>query len=433
MRLFCHPIISSITIFAIICTIVAVIENRNLKHVKQTDVDNNVHMHSIAEFDQMKGVLIRYPFGIPLTIITEILFDENIMIYCLISASNVHMFTNKYNTTINLSRIKFIITETDTYWTRDYGPFWIQLNHNKFGIVDFEYNRPNRINDNNIAYQLSQYFNVSYISSNNILNTGGNYMTDGCDTAAASQIIYSENDEYCSLEMKTINFQVHPHLPTCHYIDTIMRKLLGIKHFYVFDDPNKLYINHIDCWCKFLSTDKIIIKQFHKNDIRYEEMENIVQYWGNTSNTFGKQWKIYRIYTPNDEPYINSFMLNYKVFVPLIYNNSLEDQNALQVYKNALLDWEVLGFHSHIPIEWQATDSIHCRIKGIPDFKYIANRMHDICYESEFTTQHSKYIIVTIDGYTLLHLGFILFVFSCSICLHIIVYIGKHNEYMTND
>ncbi len=77
-------------------------------------------------------------------------------------------------------------------------------------------------------------------------------------------------------------------------------------------------------------------------------------------------------------------------------------------------NWKVIGFHSHKPIEWRPTDSIHCRIKGIPDFKYISNRMYDICYDNvnASTTQQSKYIIVTIDSYILLHLCFMIFVFS---------------------
>ena len=42
-------------------------------------------VRNIAEFEPMSGVLIRYPFGIPVALIEEM--SQDITIYCLVSSS----------------------------------------------------------------------------------------------------------------------------------------------------------------------------------------------------------------------------------------------------------------------------------------------------------------------------------------------------------
>ena len=76
-------------------------------------------------------------------------------------------------------------------------------------------------------------------------------------------------------------------------------------------------------------------------------------------------WDIFRVYTPSDEPYTNSLILNNKVFVPIMGTGN--DQAALSVYEAAMPDYEILGFTG----SWQSTDALHCRVKGIPDVSYM--------------------------------------------------------------
>ena len=82
---------------------------------------------------------------------------------------------------------------TDSYWTRDYGPWWVVDGNGDIGIVDFTYNRP-RPNDNAAPYKVSQHLDVPYFSAD-VVSTGGNYMTDGNGIAAATQIAYTENSQ----------------------------------------------------------------------------------------------------------------------------------------------------------------------------------------------------------------------------------------------
>ena len=103
-------------------------------------------IRNIAEFEPMSGVLIRYPFGISTSIIREM--AEDIIVYCLVSNNSQNSAYNSMNNAgVNMDNVEFILGSTDSYWTRDYGPWWVVDGNRDVSIVDFTYNRP-RPNDN---------------------------------------------------------------------------------------------------------------------------------------------------------------------------------------------------------------------------------------------------------------------------------------------
>ena len=149
-------------------------------------------VRNIAEYERMQGVLIRYPFGISTDIISEI--SQDLIIYCLVS-SNQQNNANSIleSSSVNMGNVDFVIGSTDSYWTRDYGPWWIVDGNGDFAIVDFTYNRP-RPNDNQAPLKVANYLDVPYYSTD-MVHTGGNYMTDGFGLSASTQIAYTENSE----------------------------------------------------------------------------------------------------------------------------------------------------------------------------------------------------------------------------------------------
>ena len=312
-------------------------------------------VRNVAEYEPMQGVLIRYPFGISTSIIREM--AEDVIVYCLVSSSQQNSAYNSMNNAdVDMGNVEFIVGSTDSYWTRDYGPWWVVDGNGDYAIVDFTYNRP-RPNDNDAPYKVSEYLDVPYYSAD-FISTGGNYMTDGFGISASAHIAYTENDE-CNT-----NNQSSIPLPPCQYVDDIMDDYYGIDTYHVVADPNNEYIDHIDCWGKFLSPNRLLIREVPTSHSQYDEIEDVVDYFQSVSTSDGGLWEIFRVYTPNDQPYTNSLILNNKVFVPIM--NSSWDDEALEVYQIAMPDHEILGFTG----SWQSTDALHCRAKGIPDISY---------------------------------------------------------------
>ena len=155
------------------------------------------------------------------------------------------------NAGVNMDNVEFINGSTDSYWTRDYGPWWIVDGNDNVGIVDFTYNRP-RPNDNQAPSKVANHLNTPYFSAD-FISTGGNYMTDGYGISAATHIAYTENDE-CNT-----NNQTNIPLAPCEYVDNVMEEYYGVNTFHEVADPNNEYIDQIECWGIYLTPHKVLI------------------------------------------------------------------------------------------------------------------------------------------------------------------------------
>jgi agmatine/peptidylarginine deiminase len=303
-------------------------------------------VRNVSEFDKMQGVLVRYPFGIPIDLIKE--EANNIMVTTIVlNASQQATVTSQYQAAgVNMANCNFLLAPSDSYWTRDYGPWFISDSSHHIGIVDFPYNRP-RPNDDNIPVKVAQMLGIPWYGMN-VIHTGGNYMTDGMGISSSTILVWNENPT-----------QTH---------DSIAKKVhdyLGIDPYLVEDDPNGTYIDHIDCWGKYLAPDKILIRKVPPSHPQYAEIEATAAFYASTPCSYGYNYRVFRVNTPNDEPYSNSLILNNKVFVPIM--NSTWDDSAIASYQAAMPGYQVFGVLGNPAAPWVSTDALHCRNMGLAD------------------------------------------------------------------
>lgn len=295
-----------------------------------------------AEFEPMQGALIAYPFGISYQIIAEMAEDVQV-VTIVASISEKNYVQSQYQSHgIDISHCSFLIAPTNTWWTRDYGPWFIFNGNDEQGVVDFTYNRP-RPYDDVIpgAYATNQSLPYYFMS---LVTAGGNYMTDGQGIAISTTLVWQENPSYTPEE-----------------INQTVSDYLGIHTYYVYPDVNGEYIKHIDCWGKYLAPDVIMIRQVPPSDSQYDEIEAAVDYFESQTSCYGTPYNVARVYTPNDEPYTNSLILDNKVLVPIM--GGQWDDDAIASYQAAMPGYEVLGFTG----SWASTDALHCRVMGITD------------------------------------------------------------------
>jgi agmatine/peptidylarginine deiminase len=301
-------------------------------------------VRQIAEFDQMEGVLVVYPLGIPVSAVAEM--SQHTKVYTIVTAGNQNACSNYFTSNgVNMANCVFINSATNTYWVRDYGPWFISRDH-QIEIVDFPYNRPRPLDDE-IPIVTANYLGINYYGMS-IETAGGNYMCDGNYIGASTDLVYDEN----------------PGL-TPAQIDQLVLDYLGIEEYHVTIDPLGDYIKHIDCWGKFLDVDKVLIGQVPSTDPRYNNFEFVADYYANQTSAWGNNYQVYRIYTPGGNPptpYTNSLILNKKVFVPI--TGSQWDDEALATYEAAMPGYQVVPVQSN---GWYNTDALHCRTKGVAD------------------------------------------------------------------
>lgn len=300
-------------------------------------------IRNIAEYETMEGVLIYYPLGLSTSLVKE--FSMDTKVWTIVSGtSQQNTATNQYTSAgVNLSNCVWLHAPADSKWTRDYGPWFIHYGNYETGIIDFPYNRP-RPADDSIPKVIAAQLGIPWFGMN-IVHTGGNYMTLGTGTSASTDLVITEN----------------PSLSVAQ-IDQTVLNYLGVDSYHKVPDPNGAYIDHIDCWGKYLAPDKVLIRSVPTTHPQYNMIETTAAYFASQLSPYGTPFKIFRIYTPNDQPYTNSLILNDKVFVP-IQNTLQYDTAAIHVYQQAMPGYQVFGFTG----SWLSTDALHCRAIGLAD------------------------------------------------------------------
>jgi agmatine/peptidylarginine deiminase len=304
-----------------------------------------------AEFEPMQAVTIRYPLGIPTSLVKQL--SERTKVYVIVSAGQQNNARNTFqNAGCNMSNITYYNMATDSYWVRDYGPWYI-FNDLEPAIVDNVYNRP-RQNDNMVPIYMGQELGLN-VYGMNLTHTGGNMMEDGRGVGVSDELVLNENN----------NNETN--------VRNKMRNYLGIDPYHITIDPQGDYIAHVDCWGKFLAPDKILIAQLPTTNSQYDEYEQVAELFANTNCCWGYPYKVYRVYEPGGNtlaPYTNSLIVNNTVFVPM-GNNTTHNNNALAVYQQAMPGYEIIGVTGASGTPWQNTDALHCRTRGVMDFNML--------------------------------------------------------------
>ena len=312
-----------------------------------------------AEFEPVSMVKMCFPNNVPLDVYKEIAKDNKLLLLCnpesngrsRVSAAQAVM----REVNANMDNITFLDMKMDDdyyYWVRDFSPFYV-FNDLDLSIVDFTYNRPQRVEQNSVPKKLSQYFNISY-SKMNIVHTGGNLMQDGRGTAFSDDLVVQENGNN---ETK-VRSQMEEYTGTDNYVITI--------------DPQGDYIAHIDCWGKIVAPDKIIVARLPQSNPQYSYYEQVANQLANTKCSYGYNYKIYRVDEPGGDtiaPYTNSLIANGHVYMPLGENDSYNEA-ALQVYREALPGYEVVGIEGFDFADYRCflnTDALHCRTHEVPE------------------------------------------------------------------
>ncbi|MCL2040747.1 MAG: agmatine deiminase family protein [Bacteroidales bacterium] len=307
----------------------------------------------VAEWEPAEAVLIRYPLGIPYSLIKEM--AEDVLVITVVSSSNLSAAQTQYqNNNVNMANCEFLIANTNTYWTRDYGPWFMAIDDNEVAMFDFDYNRPRPL-DNQVNTALANYLSVDRYASTLQL-TGGNYMNDGIKQAASTTLTLTENSGMTQQQIKD-QFQQY----------------LGIEEYHFIADPIVPYdnIQHIDCWSKLLAPDKVLVARVPTNNPNYNKFETAANYFASLTSSLGTPMQVFRVDAPGatssspKTPYTNSLILNNKVFVPIGGNSY--DADALQVYQQAMPGYTIIPITQLSSEPWVNTDALHCRTHEIAD------------------------------------------------------------------
>ncbi len=317
-----------------------------------------------SEYEPMQAVMIVYPLGIPVELVREM--AEDCKVITVVTTYEQSYAQSEFQAAgVNMDNIEFLNASTNSYWIRDFGPWYI-FNGKEPAIVDNIYNRP-RPYDDDLPGHFAEYWDIDMFGMK-VVHTGGNMMQDGRGNGVSDDIVITE-----SVAEGISEEQVYQR----------MKDYLGIDPYHVTIDPQGDYIAHVDCWGKYLAPDKILLARVPQSNPRYPYYEEVAEYFATTNCCWGYPYKVYRVDIPGGSvisPYTNSLILNKKVLVPM-GSNSTYNEGALNIYREAMPGYEVIGVTNNSYWDgWLNTDALHCRTRGVMDFNMLYVDHRDVVF-----------------------------------------------------
>jgi agmatine/peptidylarginine deiminase len=293
------------------------------------------------------------------------------------AATETFLLNNNWGGPVDLSNVTIIQTALNSIWMRDYGANTVYGNEvDDLFLVDWIYNRP-RPDDDVSPEAVANYLGLDIYSTtaapNDLMNTGGNYMSDGFGKAFCSELVIEENQGG--------NTGWGPQYPnqTEAQIDGIMSDFMGINEYIKMTMLPFDGIHHIDMHMKLLNEETILVSEYPEGVADGPQIEANLQYVLNNFTTkWGTPFKVVRVPVPPQESnglypdqngwyctYTNSVFVNNTVLLPTYYE--AYDTIAIRIYEENLPGYNI------VPIDCDdagqaiisASGAIHCITQSV--------------------------------------------------------------------
>ncbi len=329
-------------------------------------------VRTMAEWEELQALVITW--NGQSTILAEIVraarLECNVIICCasqqVVDAAKTTLTQKNIDFS---SKVDFVIVPNNSIWVRDYGPNCVYANDiDSLYLVDWVYNRPRPLDDvlpAKIAEHLGLPLYTTTVKPYDLVNTGGNFMSDGAGTAFASDLILNENEP---------NNPYGVSAKTEAEINTVLKDFMGIERYIKMPKLPYDVIHHIDMHMKLLDEETLLVGQYPEGVSDGPQIEANIQYvLSNFQSTFGTPYKVARILMPpgsngtypsNNGPYrtyANAVFVNKTVLVP--FYQQKYDSTAQRIWEQTLPGYKIVGINCNSIIG--SLGAIHCITKEI--------------------------------------------------------------------
>ena len=325
-------------------------------------------VRAAAEWEEVEYLVIRWTNAYQniLRQIVEVGVQE---CKVLITTQNESSVTNYLtNQGVDLTNVEFLNTGSNSIWIRDYGGNTIYSEDvGERALTDWIYNRPRPLDDimpTEHANMIGMPIYVTDTGINDLVNTGGNYMSDGLGNAFASNLILEENEAGNPYNVSA---------KTEDEIDAIMNAYMGIENYIKMETLPYDEIHHIDMHMKLLDEETILVSKYPEGVADGPQIEENIDYvLSNFQSPFGTPYEIKWIDAPPStsgsypdtggyyRTYSNAVFVNKSIIVPT-YRPEV-DEPALDYLRELLPGYNVVGIdvdNSSEPLI-ASLGAIHC-------------------------------------------------------------------------
>ncbi len=260
---------------------------------------------------------------------------------------------NQCGGALTLENIQIVPTVYNSIWIRDYGANTVYGSWNDDRVlVDWLYNRP-RPDDDAIPDVLASTLGLELYSTtgapNDLMNTGGNWMSDGFGTAFASELIIDENDGGSTW---WTDYPDHSE----EEINQIISDFHGVDTYITMPNLPIDGIHHIDMHMKLLDESTLLKAEYPEGTADGPQINANLEYvLSNFTTRWGTPFNVVRIPSPPEQgfgggypdengwylTYTNSVFVNNTILLPTYYTEY--DTTAVRIYEEALPGYNVVG------------------------------------------------------------------------------------------
>lgn len=336
-------------------------------------------LRTMAEWEELQAVVITWTgFQAILAEIVRSLQPECKLVIVCNNISTVKNYLIGKNIDPEWNTL-YLQAPFNSIWVRDYGPNPVYINDvDSLILIDWIYNRP-RPNDDLVPYPVGTALGIPVIGTtsppNDLVHTGGNFMSDGLGFGFSSELVLDENGP-------DNKYGISNHSEAG--IDAIMYDFMGISPYVKMKNLPYDGIHHIDMHMKLLNESTLLVGQYPAGIADGPQIEANLQYViNNFETTFGRPFNVIRIPMPPDgtgkyphqgghyRTYTNSLIANKTVIVPTYAEQY--DTTALRIYREAMPGYNVVGINCNAIIP--SSGALHCITKeiGVSDPMWIVH------------------------------------------------------------
>ncbi|QNJ97241.1 agmatine deiminase family protein [Constantimarinum furrinae] len=288
---------------------------------------------------------------------------------------------------VDLTNITFMNEDWDSIWIRDYAGNTIYSDGvGDRALTDWIYNRP-RPNDNVMplahAGLVGLPIYVTDTGNNDLVNTGGNFMSDGLGNAFASELILEENEPGNPYGVSA---------KTEAEIDAIMESYMGIQSYIKMEKLQYDVIHHIDMHMKLLDEETLLVSEYPDGVADGPQIEANIDYvLSNFLSPFGTPYEVKWIPAPPSaggaypdtgghyRTFTNAVFINKSILVPT-YRPEV-NAPALAYWEELMPGYNIVGIDVDNPGENLIAQlgAIHCitHTIGVADPLWIVHQPVD--------------------------------------------------------
>lgn len=254
----------------------------------------------------------------------------------------------------DFTNITILDANFDSIWARDYSGNTVYGSEVDDRImVDWIYNRPSRPNDDASPEFIADYLGIDLYSTtqdpSDLVNTGGNFMSDGFGTAFASTLILDENESGNPYGVSTKSEQE---------IDDIMQDFMGLDRYIKMTPLPYDIIHHIDMHMKLVDEETLLVGEYPDGVADGPQINANIDYvLSNFNSKFETPYRVVRIPMPDsqggnwpDDPwpntasyrtYTNAVFVNKTIILPT-YREEY-DTTAMRIWEENMPGYNIVG------------------------------------------------------------------------------------------